>query len=217
MKSLVASALVISALALPPATVLAQSSTDQNAEQSEGQTEGMTDQNATESGDAAMENGNAATDNAVTEGTATEDAATEDKAMSEEETDKMEAIETAGSRGDFLTEQTSAQTLSENYIGASVLIGSGEERESVGTISQLIFDDNDAITGAVVDVGGFLGLGAKPVGLQWNALEQVRAEETVAFTTSLTREELENAPEFETLDEQAAEQPATEQEGVTTN
>lgn len=202
MKSLVASAFVISALALPPATVLAQSSTDQTAEQAESQTEGMADQNATQSGDAAADDGSAAT---------------EDKAMSAEEKDEMEAIETAGSRGDFLTEQTSAQILSENYIGASVLIGSGDERESVGTISQLIFDDSDAIAGAVVDVGGFLGLGAKPVGLQWSALEQVRAEETVAFTTTLTREELENAPEFKTLEEQASEEPVTEEGTTTTN
>ena len=87
-----------------------------------------------------------------------------------------------------------------------MLIGSGEEQESVGTVSQLILDENDVITGAVVDVGGFLGLGAKPVGLQWDAMQRVKQEESVAFTTSLSREELENAPEFQTQEEIASEE-----------
>ena len=45
----------------------------------------------------------------------------------------------------------------------------------------------------------------------------MRAEETVAFTTTLTREELENAPEFKTLEEQASEEPVTEEGTTTTN
>ncbi len=136
------------------------------------------------------------------------DAMTESGSLQNEDVkqDELRPLETAGQRGDFLTEQTANQVLSESYIGASVLIGTGEETESVGTISQLIFDDNDAITGAVVDVGGFLGIGAKPVGLQWSALEQRRAEDTVAFTTTLTRADFENAAEYRDLDDQRSEE-----------
>ena len=126
--------------------------------------------------------------------------------LTEQSMDEKAAIDTAANRGEFLNAQMADQTLSSSYIGATVLIGSGEERESVGTVSQLIFDEQDAITGAVVDVGGFLGIGAKPVGLQWDSLKRVKNEQSVAFTTSMTREELENAPAFETQAEIASEE-----------
>lgn len=194
MRRIFAPALMVSALALLPASALADDSASQNAQPS---SESTVEQN-------------------------TDQTMTEDKAMDSEETskDEMEPLETtgetAGASSDFISAQTPNQTLSEEYIGASVLIDSGEEMESVGTISQLIFDDRNAISAAVVDVGGFLGLGAKPVGLQWSALEEKRAEQTVAFTTSLTREDFENAPEFKDLDEQQREQqamqPVTEEE-----
>lgn len=205
MRKTFATVLMVSALALTPAAVLAQSNTDDNATQSD---DAMTEQDGSQSSD---QNSGQSNDSMTGQ-------------AEDEPKDDMKAEETAAARGEFVTTQMANQTLSENYIGASVLIGSGEERESVGTVSQLIFDENDVITGAVVDVGGFLGIGAKPVGLQWSALEQVRADETVAFTTSLTREELENAPEFTSLEEKKSEEnmemqteePATEGSSDTT-
>lgn len=209
MRNFVASALMVSALALTPATVLAQSSTDQDAAQSGDST---TQQDAGQTGQGTTNQGSGQSDETTT------------GQSKDQVEDEMEAIDTAGERGKFLTSQQSNQTLSESYIGASVLIGSGEERESVGTISQLIFDESDAITGAVVDVGGFLGIGAKPVGLQWDTLEQVRSEQTIAFTASMTREEFENAPEFKDLEEQSGEgteemeeEPASQEGTTTTN
>ncbi|MEX0922412.1 MAG: PRC-barrel domain-containing protein [Rhodovibrionaceae bacterium] len=195
MRRIFAPALMVSALALSPAVVMADDSSGQNAEPS---SESMTDQNTGQ-----------------TDATQNDESMTEDNATSTDSSTSMSA-ETSADRGGFVTAQNSNQTLSETYIGASVLAGSGEERESIGTISQLIFDDSHAITGAVVDVGGFLGLGAKPVGLQWESLEERRAEDTVAFTTSMTREDFENAPEFKDLDEQRSEQELQSEEPAST-
>lgn len=98
-----------------------------------------------------------------------------------------------------ITAQKDGQVLSDSYIGASVVARSAEGTESVGKVSDLLLDENDKIVGVVVDVGGFLGVGAKPVGLAWNGLSEEMSDGAILLKTSLTREELEAAPEFKTL------------------
>ena len=53
-------------------------------------------------------------------------------------------------------------------VAASELIGApvyGPDDASIGEISDVLFDKTGNIEAAVVDVGGFLGMGEKPVGL----------------------------------------------------
>lgn len=99
-----------------------------------------------------------------------------------------------------LTEQNPDQVLSDKYIGADVVARSSEGLESVGKVSDLVLGADDKIVGVVVDVGGFLGVAAKPVGLSWAALSEEQNDGELMLRTSLTREELEEAPEFKTLE-----------------
>lgn len=105
----------------------------------------------------------------------------------------------------LLSEQKTGEKLSDSYIGASVVARSSEGLESVGTVSELLLDDEDKIVGVVVNVGGVLGVGAKPVGLSWDSLDEEQAEGTVLLRTNLTREELDAAPAFKTLAEKQLE------------
>lgn len=98
-----------------------------------------------------------------------------------------------------ITAQSEDQVLSDSYIGADVVARSAEGTETVGKVSDLLIDSNDKIVGVVVDVGGFLGIAAKPVGLAWSGLTEEMSDGAVMLKTSLTREELEAAPEFKTL------------------
>jgi hypothetical protein len=70
----------------------------------------------------------------------------------------------------------------------------GIDDEQVGTIDHI---DGSGMDGtAVVDVGGFLGIGAKPVALPLRELEFMRDEDgDVHATTSWTKEELKELPE----------------------
>lgn len=115
-------------------------------------------------------------------------------------------------QGGVITEQQSEQVLSKKYIGSSVFSGQGENTESVGEISALIFNESDEIVGAVVDVGGFLGIGAKPVGIDWSLLSMETIADSNVFTTSMTREDFEQAPEFKDKAAQRAEQQRQEME-----
>ncbi|KAF0675001.1 PRC-barrel domain-containing protein [Profundibacterium mesophilum] len=69
--------------------------------------------------------------------------------------------------------------------------------EMVGEISELVMNGNE-IGRAVIDVGGFLGMGERPVALEMNQISVQRADggEIRAFV-EMTESELEAMPEYE--------------------
>ncbi|MEQ8354136.1 MAG: PRC-barrel domain-containing protein [Kiloniellaceae bacterium] len=105
----------------------------------------------------------------------------------------------------IITSQKSGEVLSDSYIGAEVVARSAEGFEKVGTVSDLVLGPDDKIVGVVVDVGGFLGVAAKPVGLSWGSLSEEQNEDGLLLRSSLSREDLEAAPEFKTLEAQQVE------------
>lgn len=83
-----------------------------------------------------------------------------------------------------------------DLIGKRVV---GINNEDVGEISAVSIGANGAIEGAVVDVGGFLGIGEKRVALGSESLFMVRdAGGTVDhFRVTMTQDQLETLPTFE--------------------
>jgi hypothetical protein len=119
-------------------------------------------------------------------------------------TDKGAADKATTQAGGFITQQATTQKLAETYIGMKV---ENPNKENVGKISDLIFDDQNRIVGAVVSVGGFLGIGDKHVGLAWNELKIQGDREPVAVVT-LTKDQLKSAPQFKTQADLQAQQEA---------
>ncbi|SEO76261.1 PRC-barrel domain-containing protein [Salinihabitans flavidus] len=82
-------------------------------------------------------------------------------------------------------------------LNASNLEGTnvyGPDDHDIGRVSH--FHGSGATAKVVVDVGGFLGLGAKPVSLNVSALNFMRDENgKVHATTLLTKDELKSLPE----------------------
>jgi sporulation protein YlmC with PRC-barrel domain len=103
----------------------------------------------------------------------------------------------------IIPEQTGTQLRAEDLMGMTVVDSAGKE---VGTVDDLIFDEQKKIVGVVVGVGGFLGIGKKDVGLDW---QQAKLQEDQAGTRkiqiSLTKADLKAAPAFKTTEEQQAE------------
>lgn len=84
-----------------------------------------------------------------------------------------------------------AELNSENLEGATIY---DRDENTVGTISHLHGDGPAAQV--VVDVGGFLGIGAKPVALPLPQLDVMRDQAgTVHAVTALTRDAVESLPE----------------------
>lgn len=75
----------------------------------------------------------------------------------------------------------------------------GVNDEDIGEISAVAMDADGKISGAVVDVGGFLGLGEKPVALGSETLTPVRDADGMVdhFKVTMTEEQLETLPIYE--------------------
>jgi len=87
--------------------------------------------------------------------------------------------------------------LSNSELTADILEGAtiyGPGDEKIGTVSHL--HGAGPTAHVVVDVGGFLGIGAKPVAIPMDQLEFMRDESRdVHAVTKWTKEELKSLPE----------------------
>jgi sporulation protein YlmC with PRC-barrel domain len=144
-------------------------------------------------------------------------------AMSKEELEQLPAVEmpaetaaveqpsapdaTAPAAGDEPATTGSVAAPPANYeaitqdIAASKLMGAtvyGPDESSVGEISDVVFNATGDIQAAVIDVGGFLGIGEKPVAVGFDEL-QVREDGngTLSVMVSATQEQLDSAPTYE--------------------
>lgn len=82
--------------------------------------------------------------------------------------------------------------LTEATLVDAVIYGPGDEK--VGTVSHV--HGSGPASQVIVDVGGFLGLGAKPVALPVSDLDFMRDENgTVHATTGLTKDQAKALPE----------------------
>jgi PRC-barrel domain len=108
----------------------------------------------------------------------------------------------------FIEVQDEAQFLAEDeVIGKSVVNMMDEE---VGTISDLVMDQDQKLVGVVLSVGGFLGIGDKWVAIPVDQIEFPTAEEPARLVVAVTEEQLKNAPDFTTREEVEAEEAAAQ-------
>lgn len=98
--------------------------------------------------------------------------------------------------------QSENTVLAEDLIGSNVFSNDGEV---IGDVEDLIVSFDGAVEGIVIGVGGFLGIGEKPVAIAMTSLT-ARTDENghTRLYTSATRADLEAAAEFVTADEQKA-------------
>lgn len=93
--------------------------------------------------------------------------------------------------------QREGQWLSSELIGREVRNPQGEV---IGDIGAILFSDQGP-DGVIIEVGGFLGMGAKDVAIKWGEIAIVDD----GIVVEATEEQLENAPEFVSLEEQRIE------------
>ncbi len=95
----------------------------------------------------------------------------------------------------FLTEQKSTEYLAKDrLIGVNVHNGDGKV---IGDIEDLIVDGDNKIIGAIVGVGGLLGVGEKKVAVSLPSLNIEAAEKGIVITLpTATKEALTAAPAY---------------------
>jgi len=109
-------------------------------------------------------------------------------------TDNAQASQKMTGQQSTALDITEAEILTASDLqGATVY---GETDEQIGEISNLVLDDEGNITKVVIDVGGFLGIGEKPVALPLEEVTLMQDTEgldtSYSASTEYTQQDLEN-------------------------
>jgi hypothetical protein len=73
----------------------------------------------------------------------------------------------------------------------------GKGNENIGRIVDVIVDRRGKIRAALIDFGGFLGVGSRKIAIDWDALNFTPGENgRSVITLDLTRDQMKAAPEY---------------------
>ncbi len=87
--------------------------------------------------------------------------------------------------------------LGSRLIGQPVYSSTGDDAENIGNIDDIVFNEDGQIQAVVIGVGGFLGIGAKAVAVDFDSLEfTLAADNTERWVLPTTADALTAAPEF---------------------
>ncbi|WP_162916377.1 PRC-barrel domain-containing protein [Cohaesibacter haloalkalitolerans] len=104
---------------------------------------------------------------------------------------------------DGVSTMTNANLLiiDQNKLSTDQLIGTavyGEDLKEIGEVGDVLLDADQTVEAYIVDVGGFLGINAKPVQLEADKLNvYADAEGALHVYTPFTQEQLESMPSYE--------------------
>ena len=96
----------------------------------------------------------------------------------------------------FLEVQDEAQFLADDEVIGKDVVNVKDEK--VGTIADLVMDQEQKLVGVVLSVGGFLGLGDKGVAIPVEQIQFPAADQPARLLVAVTEEQLKNAPDFKT-------------------
>ncbi|RUO20402.1 hypothetical protein CWE08_08000 [Aliidiomarina iranensis] len=80
-----------------------------------------------------------------------------------------------------------------NLIGMDVHT---KGNESIGSVDDLIIDEDGQVVAIVVSVGGFLGMGQKAIAISWDNVTRTGPADDQELHADVTRDALKAAPEF---------------------
>jgi hypothetical protein len=109
-----------------------------------------------------------------------------------------EGTAVAAEDAEFLSQQEEGQLMISSWIGATVYSASDE---NIGDINDFVVGEDGTIAGVVLGVGGFLGMGEKNVAVPFDSIQASEQDGTLKLVVNLTKEQLDAAPAFMTLDE----------------
>ena len=82
----------------------------------------------------------------------------------------------------------------EGVIGREVVSAADE---NMGHIVDVIVDRSGQVRAAIIDFGGFLGVGSRKIAVDWSALHFPQAKPDPKIALELTRDQVKAAPEYQ--------------------
>jgi hypothetical protein len=135
-----------------------------------------------------------------------DDAADQAEAAADNATETDTADAETPVQGQIFT-QSPNQYLASTLLDAVVMNPADEE---IGDVNDMIVTKEGQVEGVVIGVGGFLGVGEKNVAIELSRLQisQDSDDGDLHFTLDATQDELSNAPEFTTAEDQRSDAEA---------
>ena len=94
-----------------------------------------------------------------------------------------------------LSSKPASAFYSGKLMGADVR--SRQDNEDIGTIDELVIDNDGKIVAVIVGVGGFLGMGDREVAIAWDSIDvETDSDGDTRFFVDQSREQLKNVPEY---------------------
>jgi hypothetical protein len=78
-------------------------------------------------------------------------------------------------------------------LGKKVRDAAGED---MGMVVDMLVDSDGRPRAAIIDFGGFLGVGSRKIAVDWRLLQLKQVDATMSVLLSLTRAEVQAAPEY---------------------
>jgi len=121
-------------------------------------------------------------------------AATTDK-MNSSTTQNGAVTQDVPKNGPSFVKVQNTDMLSSNVVGLDIY---NQQNNSIGKIQDVAFDASKQMTGYILSVGGFLGMGTHYVAVDPNAVmvQYDAANKTWRATMNATKDQLKSAPEF---------------------
>ncbi len=109
-----------------------------------------------------------------------------------DEIKEMAAVSKKADEGQAMTQAKVANA--DGLVGAPVI---GLKDEELGEVSEVVVTDDGMVKSYIIDVGGFLGIGEKPVALDAEKLDiRMNADGELRIYTNFTAKQLEALPEY---------------------
>src|SRR5438132_8261067 len=99
--------------------------------------------------------------------------------------------QTASTKGATVQQFSHAEL--HRILGKEVRSASGE---SMGRVVDLLVDETGQPRAAIIDFGGFLGVGTRKIAIDWNTLKFDTARPNAPVVVALDRDEIKAAPEY---------------------
>lgn len=104
----------------------------------------------------------------------------------------MTMADTASAKIKFVTAKP-AEVTSSKLVGKNLY---NKQNENLGQIEDLVIDNGKTVSGVVVSVGGFLGMGERYVLVDPSSIFLHRADGSLKAMVDADKDALKNAPEF---------------------
>jgi sporulation protein YlmC with PRC-barrel domain len=83
----------------------------------------------------------------------------------------------------------------QGILGRDVLSSTGE---NMGRVVDVVVDRSGQVRAAIIDFGGFLGVGSRKIAVEWSAIHFPSPAQTDAkISLELTRDQVKAAPEYQ--------------------